>query len=74
MKPAMCWYDNSKDALPVKIERAAEYYREKYGEPRFCHVHPAVIPEDKLILGGLIVSRDQYVMSNHLMISDREID
>jgi hypothetical protein len=47
MNIGMLWFDNDpKKKLDVKIERAATYYREKYGKmPTVCFVHPSMVPE-----------------------------
>jgi hypothetical protein len=46
MDIGMLWFDNDKqDDLRIKIERAAAYYRNKYGKtPNLCFVHPCMIP------------------------------
>jgi hypothetical protein len=46
MNVGMLWFDNdSKAELNAKIERAATYYRNKYGKnPTLCFVHPSMIP------------------------------
>ena len=46
MKIGMLWFDNdAKAALDVRIERAASYYRTKYGKtPTLCYVHPSMLP------------------------------
>jgi hypothetical protein len=46
MDIGMLWFDNDKqDDLRAKIERAAAYYRNKYGKtPNLCFVHPCMIP------------------------------
>lgn len=47
MDIGMLWFDNDKQAdLRSKIERAAAYYRDKYGKmPNLCFVHPCMIPK-----------------------------
>ena len=42
----MLWYDNDqKTDFQAKIERAARYYRDKYGQtPNLCFVHPGMLP------------------------------
>lgn len=47
MNTGMLWYDNDpKTALAVKIERAAAYYRQKYGcEPNVCLIHPSMVDD-----------------------------
>ena len=46
MNVGMLWFDNDgKATLDAKIERAAVYYRSKYGKkPTLCFVHPSMIP------------------------------
>lgn len=45
MNIGMLWFDNDpKSNLDIKIERAARYYREKYGKaPTLCFVHPSML-------------------------------
>ena len=46
MNLGMLWFDNDpKAALDAKVERAAAYYRHKYGKtPTLCFVHPTMFP------------------------------
>ena len=46
MDIGMLWFDNDKKSdYEAKIERAAAYYRNKYGKaPNLCFVHPCMIP------------------------------
>ena len=46
MNVGMLWFDNdAKTDLDGKIERAAVYYRTKYGRvPTLCFVHPSMLP------------------------------
>jgi hypothetical protein len=46
MNTGMLWFDNDpKTALTAKIERAADYYRHKYGrDPNLCLIHPSMLP------------------------------
>jgi hypothetical protein len=46
MNIGMLWFDNDpKTGLDTKVERAAVYYRNKYGRtPTLCYVHPSMIP------------------------------
>ena len=45
MEIGMLWFDNDKKSdYEAKIERAARYYRDKYGKvPNLCFVHPCMI-------------------------------
>lgn len=46
MNLGMLWFDNDpKVTLDIKVERAAAYYRHKYGKtPTLCFVHPTMLP------------------------------
>lgn len=46
MKIGMLWFDNDPHTdLSAKVERAATYYRLKYGKsPTVCFVHPSMLP------------------------------
>jgi hypothetical protein len=46
MNVGMLWFDNdTKAGLTIKVERAAAYYRTKYGRaPTVCFVHPSMLP------------------------------
>ena len=48
MEIGMLWFDNDKKTdYEAKIERAATYYRDKYGRaPNLCFVHPCMIPNN----------------------------
>ena len=45
MDVGMLWFDNDKGAdLATKLERAAKYYRKKYGQtPNLCFVNPCML-------------------------------
>jgi hypothetical protein len=45
MITGMLWFDNDQNTtLSSKIERAAQYYKNKYGQtPDVCFVHPKMI-------------------------------
>ena len=51
MNNGMLWYDNDpKTALTVKIEKAVDYYRHKYGrDPNLCLIHPSMLPADEKV-------------------------
>lgn len=84
MNIGMLWFDNDPKAnLDHKIERAALYYREKYGcRPTLCFVHPSMLNgkaepatppsssehEKRLTAGGIEVRSNQSVLPNHFWI------
>jgi hypothetical protein len=85
MNIGMLWFDNDpKAALARKIERAADYYRSKYGQrPNLCFVHPSMLaaaPESKppveesgadpakILSAGIEIRSTRAVLPNHLWI------
>ena len=54
MNVGMLWFDNdTKSELDQKIERAALYYRKKYGKvPNLCFVHPSMLPSEESLKHG----------------------
>jgi len=44
MKTGMLWFDNSQSTLTVKVTKAVDYYKRKYGrQPDLCLVHPSIL-------------------------------
>ncbi len=81
MNVGMLWFDNdSKASLDVRVERAAAYYRNKYGKkPTLCFVHPSMLPdviemainevENKVFTtDGIEVRSNRSVLPNHFWI------
>lgn len=61
MNIGMLWFDNDpKAGLDVKVERAATYYRDKYGrKPTLCFVHPSMLPNSSAFpTGGPTAERE----------------
>ncbi len=74
MDIGMLWFDNDpKTEITVKIARAAEYYRRKYGKsPNLCFVHPSMIQNASnghpLKFGEVLVRASPSVRPNHFWI------
>ena len=79
MNVGMLWFDNDpKAGLAIKIEKAADYYRTKYGRnPTLCYVHPSMLPATTsagaeqpptLKAGGLEVRSTHSMLPNHFWI------
>lgn len=69
----MLWFDDDpKRDLPAKVQRAADYYRGKYGrEPTVCQVHPSAgkLPER---VGGISLVASALVLPGHLWLGTEE--
>lgn len=64
MNVGMLWQDNSTDALAVKVQRAAAYYRAKYGrEPNLCFTR---VLQEPITVGAVRVRESRQVQANHL--------
>jgi hypothetical protein len=70
MDIGMLWFDNDKQSdLFSKVNRAAEYYRRKYGEePNLCFVHPSMLPEKESDVGKIAVCSNSSVLPHHFWI------
>jgi hypothetical protein len=83
MNIGMLWFDNDpKAALTTKVERAATYYRNKYGRtPTLCFVHPSMlaalgVPAETtgakdhrgLVTAGVEIRSNRSVLPNHFWI------
>jgi hypothetical protein len=74
MNIGMLWFDNdTKTDLPAKVQRAADYYRDKYGRtPNLCFVHPSmvVVPAGTAprLAGGVELRTSRAVLPNHLWL------
>ncbi len=75
MVTGMLWFDNDpKTALELKIQRAADYYRHKYGRtPDLCFVNPGMLdkthPEpDSRQMGKILIRPFRSVLPGHLWI------
>jgi hypothetical protein len=72
MNVGMLWFDNdSKTDLVTKIDRAVDYYHDKYGkEPNLCFVHPSMVSEAPP-KGSLIkVKTSRSVLPNHFWLGE----
>jgi hypothetical protein len=74
----MLWFDNDKQtSLSSKIDRAAEYYRKKYGQnPDVCFVHPQAIESDpqKENPAKMEVKASNTILPHHFWIGIRETE
>jgi hypothetical protein len=70
MNIGMLWFDNDpKTDLSGKIERAASYYRTKYGQsPTVCFVHPSMAEAGSLKAGVIDVKTNKSVLPHHFWI------
>lgn len=70
MMTGMLWFDNDpKTGLTAKVERAADYYRQKYGRtPDLCLVHPSMLTESSAEVGKIVVRPYRPVLPGHLWL------
>lgn len=74
MHTGMLWFDNSKDLLSIKIQRALDYYQKKYGRtPDLVLVHPSMLEENdrkrgKVMMDILTVRPYRPVLPGHIWI------
>jgi hypothetical protein len=70
MNIGMLWFDNDTKAdLPTKIQRAANYYQNKYGRaPNLCFIHPSMIAAPTKQAGEVELRTSRAVLPNHLWL------
>ena len=75
MKVGMLWFDGDLQVeLGSRIERAAVYYRDKYGRsPNLCIIHPSTAGEDHpQSVIGVDVRTSAAVQPDHFWLGMRE--
>ncbi len=75
MNVGMLWFDNdARTPLTARVERAADYYRRKYGQmPTVCLVHPSMLTEQRAeaaeaCAGTLVLRASRSILPGHLWI------
>lgn len=75
MNTGMMWFDNDpKTPLDVKVLKAADYYRHKYGRiPDLCLVNPGIFEKSPALVGGaqcgkILIRPLRSIMPGHLWI------
>ena len=71
MNVGMLWFDGERsDGLTTRVERAASYYKAKYGRsPNVCYVHPGVSSEDsKAQVHDLVIKSSKAVLPDHFWL------
>ncbi len=79
MNVGMLWFDNDpRTALTVKVSRAADYYRQKYGRTaNLCMVNPSMLGEPKPTMqevqaGKIAVRPNRAILPGHLWIGTED--
>ncbi len=76
MHTGMLWFDNDpQSTLSVKIQKAMEYYKKKFGRaPEICLVNPRMLEKGQrqLTLNTITVRAYAPVMPNHFWIGVEE--
>ena len=72
----MLWFDNDMQLVIFsKVQKAAAYYRNKYGEePNLCFVHPSMISDEKADAGSVEVWSNATVLPHHFWIGVHQSD
>ena len=76
MNVGMLWFDNDPHtALAAKVARAADYYRQKYGQvAEVCLVHPTMLDGQarsqpiQIQAGKVIIRGNRAILPGHLWI------
>lgn len=72
MNVGMLWLDDDKKrSLEEKVQRAAEYYREKYGQaPELCLVNSHMLADEEKV-GPIEVRPAKTVLLHHFWLGMR---
>jgi hypothetical protein len=72
MEIGLLWYDNSTRDLQVKVHKAAQGYRKRFGgDPNVCYVHPTTLPtEDEQRVDGIVVRPSRQVLKHHFWVGE----
>lgn len=69
MEIGMLWYDDSSIGLKDRVQRAADYYNEKYGrQPNLCFVHPDMLKTEEGKAKGVVIRKGKGIMPGHFWI------
>ncbi len=69
MEIGMLWFDNSSRSLHDRVQRAADFYAEKYGrKPTLCMVNPQMLESGDGAHNGIRLQAARTVMPNHFWI------
>ena len=70
MEIGMLWFDdNPKSDLQTKVNQAAAYYRDKYGqEPNLCFVHPSMVADEPSDRDGVTLCTNTSMIPHHFWI------
>lgn len=70
MKSGMLWLDaDARRTLDEKVERAVEYYHQKYGAmPDLCLVNTSTFTEEEKSVGAVKVQRTRTVLPHHFWV------
>ena len=68
MDIGMLWLDDSKSSLEEKVQRAAAYYRKKYGRhPNLCFVNAGSLA-DKTQVAQIEIRPAKNILPSHLWL------
>lgn len=76
MISGMLWFDNDpKTALASKIDRAAQYYKTKYGQTaEVCYLNPKTRGEAEVDLSGMEVKVSETILPFHFWIGVKQVE
>ena len=69
MNIGMLWFDESPGPLHERVQRAADFYAEKYGKkPTLCMVNPSMLESGNGDFNGIRLQGARSVMPDHFWI------
>jgi hypothetical protein len=69
MHTGILWFDDTESTLENKIQKAITYYTKKYNShPNLVLVHPNMLSDKKIELGGITIKPYRPVLPGHIWI------
>jgi hypothetical protein len=65
----LCIHNYPNTHIIKKIDRAVNYYQQKYGQtPNLCFVHPSMVKSSPIKAGSIEVRSSRSVLPNHFWL------
>ena len=70
MEQGMLWYDNQTgQKVETRLQRAVDYFIEKYGHPPLCcFVHPEMVSHPLELPDNVKVIPNERILKNHIWL------
>ena len=75
MREGLLWHDSGSEDLAWKLARAAQRYRDRFGDkPNVCYVHPTLLPDGDRKVDGILVRSSSRVLRHHFWLGHEQAE